>query len=268
MQTPASTGQTKPRRQAGSMARPGGRRMADHGALILAVLAFLFCLIGSAQAQNAARLLPSDVVMLAEGPHLDADAFQAAVAVRVPGFRIRQTRLPAGPEDPFLFVLSGEFGAPAPMRYGLPAGLVHCARYGLETLDLMRGRAMSDPVIFALGSALRAQTDDLGVWPPEALALLRCSFSWDDARRLSPWSEADTVAILDGAFAEIRRIDDASVARMTGTALTPQYGAEGFRLTGRDGQRESHYWIESIDVSRQLSHQRVSFRAFLLGAGM
>jgi len=180
----------------------------------------------------------------------------------LPQFRTLPIGALAPSSDPFFAVLEGAFGAPGAQRH---AGLVHCARYGIDTRDLLTSRPASDPAVFPILSALRAATDDPEVWPPDAIALFRCTVAWDDARRLRPWAEATARALVVPNFAILARRDDAMIRAEAGDHIGARYGADGFRLTGRDDPRSSHMWLESLTVSREISHQRVTFRAFLLG---
>lgn len=217
----------------------------------------------SASAQE--RLEPSDVAALARSVHLPRADIVDQLTDIAPGFRLRPSRTPGIAEDPFLWTLSAAFGA---ATGPLPAGFVHCVRYGLATRDILSSHAASDPLVFPIVTALRIETDDLEVWPDDAVALMRCSFAWDDAGRLIPWAEAEAADIIAGDFAQVTRVDDAAIRAQSGSHILPQYGETGFRLAGRDGPRESYYWVERLMVSRQISHQRVMLRVFLLGGGV
>lgn len=232
-----------------------------HLRVLLPLIALLWPL--SAPAQE--RLHPTDVTELARSVHLPRADIVEHLAIIAPGFRLRPSRTPDIAEDPFLWTLNAEFGA---ATGPLPAGFVHCVRYGLATRDILASHTASDPQVFPIFTALRIETDDLTVWPDDAIALMRCSFAWDDARRLTPWAEAEAAGIIADDFAQVTRVDDALIRAQSGSHILPQYGETGFRLAGRDGPRESYYWVERLMVSRQISHQRVMLRVFLLGGGV
>lgn len=235
--------------------------------ILCLALAFGFCLAPPAPAQD--RLGPRDVTDLAAMAHLQRGAMSDRLRAIVPGFRLRASRPLDIPGDPFLWVLNAAFGAPGER---LPAGLIHCVRFGLATRDLLTSHSASDPAVFPIFTTLRVEADDAEVWPEDAVALMRCSFAWDDARRIAPWSEAEAATIVhpgsDDGFATVTRRDDAMIQAESGRHIRPQFGEDGFRLTGRDGPRGGHYWFESLTVSRQITHQRVALRVFLLGGGM
>lgn len=221
-------------------------------------------LAGPGAAQEELR--PEDLSGLAGLVHLPRDGFEGRLREILPGYR--RTGVPRGTEgiagDPFLWVFEGAFGAGG---QALPAGLVHCARYGLATREALLGRAVSDPEVFPVVSALRGEAEDIARWPEEAVAVLRCSFAWDDARRLRPWAAAEAADLVGPLFAEVTRRDDASLG-IGGTGRgDPIYGVEGFQITGRDGPRSSFSWLESLRVTRQILYQRVVIRIYLLGGG-
>ena len=211
--------------------------------------------------------MPGAVEDLTGQAHFGEMAFLAELQAHVPGFLARSgpPDVSATEDDPFYWVIQGSFGAPGGR---IPAGLVHCARYGLAIRDQMAARRVSDPEVFPLLTATRAERDDLEIWPEEAVALLRCSFAWDDALRLRPWTEDEAHALLALGFAETVRVDDTVIRAEEGEHIRAQYGADGYRLVGRDGPRSSYHWVERVQVVRQISHQRVSFRVFLMGGGV
>jgi hypothetical protein len=45
-------------------------------------------------------------------------------------------------------------------------------------------------------------------------------------------------------------------------------GAQGYRLIGRDGMRDSVVMVESAIIELRPTHQQIRFRAFLLGGGV
>jgi hypothetical protein len=220
--------------------------------------ALVLCLLPlSAAAQDQIRA--ADILGLADDLHRAPAALTAELARVAPQFRITRTRALDVPGDPFLALIDGAFGPRGGPR---PAGLVHCARYGIETRDLLASHPASDPEIFPLFAALRVAGDDAAVWPEDAIALFRCIFTWDDARRIAPWPEAEVAALLADGFAEVIRRDDRGLGAAT------HYGAEGFRLDGIGGPEGSYYRVERLSVVRNISHQQVMLRVFLLGGGV
>ncbi len=213
-----------------------------------------------------AELRGEAVSHLPELVHMGREAFEAELTIALPELRIERGSRPDGAfDDPLFWTIRGAFG---PVGDGIPAGLVHCARYGLATRDLLTSRAVSDPEIFPILIATRAEADDAEIWPDEAIALLRCSFAWDDARRIRPWRRSEAEVWVQDLFTAITRRDDASIRAQSGQHIRDQYGTDGFRIIGRDGPRRSYYWWESLEITRQLSHQRVAFRVFLLSGGV
>ena len=228
----------------------------------LSIALICLALTGPALAQD--RLEGGAVFALAEAAHLGGEAVADRVADIAPGLSDLDPRAPDS-ADPMLWVFTAAFGAPGPDR---PAGLIHCARYGLDTRDRLAAHAASDPVVFPLVAALRPGTDDAALWPADAIAVMRCSFSWDDARRLTPWTEAEARVAIGPGFASLDRTDDATLRAEAGDHIRPQYGPGGFRLEARDRARDGHVWLERATAIRQLSHQRVSFRVYLLGGSV
>lgn len=210
------------------------------------------------------RIDGAAIFALARSAHLGAEDVGDAVARMAPGFS-DQTHARLDSADPMLWVFTAAFGAP---DRDLPAGLIHCARYGLDTRDRLAAHTASDPAVFSLLSALRPAVDDAEHWPPDAIAVMRCSFSWDDARRIHPWTEAEANAAIGPDFSSITRTDDADLRARAGDHIRPQYGPGGFRLEARDSPHRGHIWLDRALVIRQLSHQRVEFRAYLLGGGV
>jgi len=226
----------------------------------------LLCLLFSTQPALAQdHIRPEAILGLAAHLHRAEADIAAELAEVAPQFRATRHRAIEVSGDPFLALVTGAFGPTGPHR---PAGLAHCARYGLETRDLLASHAASDPEVFPIVSTLRVGGDDTEVWPEDAIALFRCIFAWDDPRRIAPWTATEAEASMQGAFAQITRTDGDSFQAPEGGATHSQYGPDGFRLIGHAGPDQSYYRVESLTVVRYISHQRVVLRAFLLGGGV
>lgn len=223
-------------------------------ALAILLLVTLSAMPGGARAQIT--LDPEAVLALADAPWQDRRGFVAALDTALQGVELDMPRLGAGlrAEDPFLWSVTGRFGAPLPgsRRAG---GIVICARYGLATRDRMLERSLTEPAAFALFGATLAAHDDAAVWPEAGVARLACMISWDDPRRVAILSEAEAETALARRFQ--------TVERPGGSAAPP-----AFSLAGRSGPRDTVVSVESARIERGPSHQVIRFRAFLLNGGM
>lgn len=222
------------------------------------VFACLAALFGPAHRAGAQITLDLDAVLdLAEAPWRDRAGFARDLrgALQGTAFDRPGGGGPVALHDPFLWTIAGRFGDAPGMASGRAGGVVRCARYGLETRDLLREAELSDPSIFVLFSATLAAHDDAKVWPEEAIARLSCMITWDDPRR---------VAILDQVTAQ--RAIDARFRRLT----TRESSADrsGYSVLGRDGEADGTVWVESARIERGPAHQAIRFRAFLLNGGV
>ncbi|MEM9756973.1 MAG: hypothetical protein AAF914_13305 [Pseudomonadota bacterium] len=217
-----------------------------------------------AQAPAPVAVNLAEILDLAEAPWLTRVELRGRLETALGSILATDRALPSGlyEADPFLWVLEGHFGAPLDGA-ARPGGIVICARYGLASRDLMAETGLTDRTVFALYGATLADPDDASVWPPEAIARLSCTLTWDDTRRVEILAEAVAQPEFAARFRTVTRADDA-----TGAAAIPFYGPDGFLLRGLGGPQTSVGVVESAEVELRPSHQRVSFRAFLLAGGM
>lgn len=224
---------------------------------------------GPLAAEEPVALDPAAIVALAERPWENRRAFGASLEAALGGFA---TDMPPLPEslratDPLLWSITGRFGA-ALAGSAAPGGIVACSRYGLATRDRLAERDLADPAAFALFGATLAASDDAEVWPEDAVARLACMITWDDARRVAILPEAAARAALERSFGSVStgragRGDEGA----RGQAPVGD-GAQGYRLIGRDGMRDSVVMVESAIIELRPTHQQIRFRAFLLGGGV
>jgi|GEM_PF-1711576 len=223
----------------------------------------------SAQAGEPVTLDPLAMLALGDEPWRDRSAFRAGLDAALGGITVDMPRLPdtLRAEDPFLWSLTGRFGAPL-AGSTVPGGLFACSRYGLATRDRMAATSLSDPRAFALFGATQAAHDDAEVWPEAGLARLSCTITWDDTRRVAIIPEAPATAALQGLFDEVARLGDAEVMGDGWQNYAPRYGAEGYRLEARAGPRGSVIVYDSALIELTVGHQLIRFRAFLLNGGV
>lgn len=179
--------------------------------------------------------------------------FTASPVRQIPGLAVG---------DPFFWSIDGQFGAPFEATT-VPGGLVSCARYGLETRDLISVVSLSDPAAFAMMRQAVILSDDNVAWPEGAVARLVCSLTWDDARRVVPL-DADTVLqVLSEQFADITHHPDPR-GQSGGLRV---FGPGGYRIVARDGPADSFVTLDLIAVDQLATHQQLRFRSFLMGSG-
>ena len=230
----------------------------------LILLALVLILPAAGQAQPVV-LEPAALLDLARRPYLDRAAMRDRLAGGLGGFVAdRPAPVPAlVAGDPFYWALAGRFGAPLPVETGVPGGLAICARYGLETRDLLAGMGLSDPRAFALLRQALILADDAAAWPEGAVARLACSITWDDARRVAPLSGEGVRALLDPVFdtvqGRIRQVPEAEGPRV--------FGPPDYRIGATGGPRDAAVFLESVRIERLATHQRIRLRAFLMGGG-
>ena len=219
-----------------------------------------------ATAQGPVVLDPGAILALAETPWRDRARFADALDDVLGGIRIDMPPLPERlrQNDPFLWSLTGRFGADLP-GIGGSGGIVVCSRYGLDTRARLSEHDLSDPEAFALFGATQAAGDDMAVWPEAGIARLACMITWNDSRRVEMLSEAPARAALAARFAAVFREDQREGGE--GRAQPTAYGIDGYRLTGRDGARDTVVHVESARIELRAAHQQIRFRAFLLNGG-
>lgn len=232
----------------------------------------LACLATPAVAQEPrpVTLDPGAVLALAAEPWRDRAGFVARLEAVLGPVSLDRPDLPEAVhgDDPFLWSLTGRFGAPLPGSR-VAGGIVACARYGLATRDRLGGTAFSDREVFALFAATQPANDDAAAWPETGLARLACMITWDDTRRVAIIPEGAAQGAVAALFTSVVRDDDASLrGGATAAGRAPVYGAEGYRLEGRAGLETSVMRIDRGLIELQLSHQVIRFRSYLLNGGM
>lgn len=212
---------------------------------------------------------PAAIVGLALLPWQSREGFLQLLDGALSGVTVERPRLPEGvrADDPWLWSIAGRFGTPVP-GIGTPGGIVVCARYGIETRDLMAQSSLSDPGVFMLLGATLAASDDAQVWPEGAIARLSCMMTWDDTRRVAILPPEPVQAALEAQFARVARSGDAEFYGERWQDYAPIFGDDGYRFDGQDGQRDSVVVVESALIERRVSHQRIVFRSFLMAGGM
>ncbi|PWK62739.1 hypothetical protein [Roseicyclus mahoneyensis] len=231
----------------------------------------LACIATPAAAQETrpVTLDPAAVLALAAEPWRDRAGFVARLEAVLGPVTLDQPDLPETlhGDDPFLWSLTGRFGAPLPGST-VAGGIIACARYGLATRDRLSGTAFSDREVFALFAATQPANDDAVAWPETGLARLACMITWDDTRRVAIIPEAAARGAVFALFASVTRDDDASLRGGAPAGHAPIYGAEGYRLEGRGGLETSVMRLDRGLIELQLSHQVIRFRSYLLNGGM
>jgi hypothetical protein len=234
------------------------------------VAASLLCLASPPLwSQTPVSLDPHAVLALAETPWRDRAAFEAALDTALGGVDLDLPRLPEAlrRNDPFLWSLTGRFGAELP-GVASTGGIVVCSRYGIDTRDRLAESNLSDPKVFALFGATQAAGDDAKVWPEAGIARLACMITWNDTRRVAILPEAPALDALAARFARITRRDDADMAQGEGAAPARLYGDDGYLLIGTEGRSDTVVELESARIELRRAHQLIRFRAFLLNGGM
>jgi hypothetical protein len=229
----------------------------------------LVAMTATAPAQEApVELRIPALVALAEQPWLDRDAMGAALDLALGGVEIDRVRI--GDEfrdvDPWFWSITGRFGTPRRDLFA-PGGVVACSRYGVDLRDRLVGVSLSSPDGFRLLGATRAAHDDAEVWPEAAVARLSCTFTWDDTRRVSILPLELVMAGLAPTFDAIAVTGDAEAYGADWESYAPLYGADGYRVEARGAARDSVAWVERVLVELRVTHQRITFRAFLMGGG-
>jgi hypothetical protein len=235
----------------------------------LALLICLLCAPATAQDSTAVVLDPAAVLDLAGEPWQDRAGFRDRLEGVLGPLQVDMPRLSDGMRagDPFLWSLTGRFGAPL-AGAAAPGGLFACSRYGLSTRDRLAGQSLSDPGAFALFGATRAAHDDAAVWPEAGLARLACMITWDDTRRVAIIDEGPATDALAARFAHVTRSGDREHYGADWQDYAPVYGARGYRLVARGGERSSVLMLESAVIELTVGHQVIRFRAFLLNGGV
>jgi hypothetical protein len=229
----------------------------------------MVALSATSTAQTPVRVDAEAVLALAETPWRDRDAFLSALDAALGGVQPDMPRLSDAlrDADPFLWSITGTFGAPVSGR-GVTGGIVVCSRYGLATRDRLAERTLSDPRAFALFAATQAAHDDAALWPETGIARLACMITWNDTRRVAILPEQDAQAALAPRFDTVRRLDEGDLAGAGGPTQPPRFGAAGYRLSARQGRSDSVVWVESARIDLRMAHQEIRFRAYLLNGGM
>lgn len=230
------------------------------------------CLVGLAvpgRAQDAPATLDlAHILGLADSPWLDRAMMLDALNATLPDFQADLVRPGASMAggDPWFWSITGQFGTPRP-DLQLPGGILACSRYGVETRDVLAGSSLSDPTSFRLLGATMAAHDDAAVWPEDAVARVSCMLTWDDTRRVSILSLPSVLEPLRGRFVRTEVTGDAEHYGAGWERYSPLYGPDGYRVEARGGDRSSASVIERVLVELRVTHQRITFRAFLLGGG-
>jgi len=229
-------------------------------------LRLLFCLLLPlpAAAQSPPAVLDvAGIVALAEQPWMGRRDMLTALEARLPGFDPDPRATPArlSEEDPWFWSIIGSFGANRP---DLPAsgGVVTCARYGVDTRDRFATADLSTTENFTLFRFSMAAHDDAEVWPEQAVARLSCMITWDDTRRVAILPRDAVLPVLE------QRFDRVDLTQSGANADVSLYGAEGYRAEAIGGSESSLGVVESLLVELRVTHQRISFRSFLLGGGV
>jgi hypothetical protein len=232
-------------------------------------LALLAPAVAPAQEGGPVTLDPTAVIAMGAEPWLDRAAFRDRLNAVLGGITVDMPSLPdeLRAEDPFLWSLTGRFGAPLEGAR-VPGGLFACSRYGLSTRDLMAETSLTNPRAFALFGATQAAHDDAEVWPEAGLARLSCTLTWDDTRRVAIIPEGPATAALQARFDRVLRLGDAEVLGEAWQSYPPRYGEDGYRLEAREGARTSVLVYDSALIELTVGHQAIRFRAFLLNGGV
>ncbi|GAB5445851.1 MAG: hypothetical protein Gyms2KO_07240 [Gymnodinialimonas sp.] len=198
----------------------------------------------------------ADILGIAAHAHLDRTGVLRELGAVVPLSVAAETPLSRAPNDPFLWSLTGSFGGTG--AHPRPGAIFACARYGLETRDVIAANGLASRQTFALMRFAQPQFDDTAVWPEGAVARLYCSFVWDDARVVEIMAEAATREGLGALF-----------QTLTDRPAPPQiYGEEGYRIDATGGRDDSVVQVESARMTLTLGHQSLTFRSFLMGGGV
>ncbi len=209
------------------------------------------------------------VLQWAQAPWLGRDALLDQLAVDLWGFRPDRPRLDVGlvPEDPYLWAITGGFGA-ARTASDVPGGILACSRYGTATRDILTASSLTDPVAFQLMGATMAAFDDASAWPEGAVARMFCMLTWDDETRVAILDEQQVLPLLQVQFADVTRTGDAEHYGANWQDYAPIYGARGYLLEARAGPRTAAVQVDRMRVELRVTHQRITFRAFLMGGGV
>ncbi len=207
----------------------------------------LACLVTPAAAQEAPVVLdPGAVLALAAEPWRDRVGFVARLEAVLGPVSLDRADLPEAQlgDDPFLWSLTGRFGAPLPGS-SVAGGIVACARYGLATRDRLSGTAFSDREVFTLFAATQPANDDLAAWPETGLARLACMITRDDTppcryHPRSPRARGGLCAVYP------------SVCRMT----TPAFGARARPLRRSMAPRATGWRGERVGDHRPAARPR------------
>ena len=171
------------------------------------------------------------------------------------------------PDDPYLWALTGSFGG-ARAGTDLPGGILACSRYGSATRDFLAGARLTDPGAFQLMGATMAASDDASVWPEGAVARSFCVVTWDDATRVATLEAETVLPLLVAAFASVTRTGDAERYEANWQDDVPLYGARGYPLEPVGGPHTAAAQVDRMRVELRVTHQRITFRAFLMGGGV
>lgn len=237
---------------------------------MLAALALAFSVSAPpARAEGPVTVDPGALLDLAAEPWRDRASFRAELARVLGGLELDMPRLPEAvlAEDPFLWSLTGRFGAPLDGTT-TPGGLFACSRYGLSTRDVMAEGSLTDPRAFALFGATQAAHDDAEAWPETGLARLACLITWDDTRRVAIIPEGAALAAVAARFDTVSLTGDAERHGAGWRDRPPFYGDEGYRLEGRGGAETSVLVLDRALIELTVGHQAIRVRAFLLNGGV
>ncbi|NKX46469.1 hypothetical protein [Roseicyclus persicicus] len=212
---------------------------------------------------------PATVLALAAEPWRDRASFRDGLEAALGPLTVEMPRLPDGARDvdPFLWSLTGRFGAPLPGSR-VAGGIFACSRYGVATRDTLAATALTDPAAFLLFGATQPAHDDATAWPEAGVARLACMITWDDTRRVAIIPEVAARAAVAARFATVTRSGDAELYGPGWRDYPPQFGADGYRIEGRDGAADSVLVLDRATIELRVSHQVIRFRAFLLNGGV
>ena len=204
--------------------------------------------------------VPLDAVFaLAQSAYLGEQAFADAlsellpISVRVP------LRHPVLDDDPMAFILTGTIGGQG--AHPRPGAIFTCGRYGLHLRDMIAERGFTAPETFAATNDLQTRATDLDDWPPDAVAVLNCHFSFDDTETMQIIPRAQADIALAAHFDQVFVPDRA-------TSFDEIYGQGGYHLDAREGARDSVVWVDYGSAVLTTTYQYFGFRAFVLGGGV
>lgn len=214
-------------------------------------------------------IAPGAILDLAAQPWLSRDAFLGALDGVLSGVTVERPLLSeaARARDPFLWSITGVFGAPL-AGTSRPGGIVVCARYGLATRDRLSEVPLSDPEVFMLLGETLAAPDDAEAWPDGAVARVSCMLTWDDTRRVAIVSEEVATVAWRERFDSVTRQDDAMRTAAGWPEGVPFFGPRGYRVEGHRPGGGPTAVLESALIERRPAHQRLVVRSFLMNGGM